>query len=119
MTILITGTTSLLAQDDEPEIWYVWLDAQTTVEGKPTRIVGDVTFSITCCIKSPDYSRLEKKAARWIRHNYDESYEGRISLKKIQDADLAKSVISWARKDAENGQDVLIVEYADSCEDST
>ena len=108
-----------MAQDDEPEIWYVWLDAQATVDGKPTRIVGDVAFSITCCIKSPDYSRLEKKAARWIRDNYDENYDGRISLKKIQDADLASSVISWAKGDAENGKDVLIVEYADECEASS
>ena len=104
-----------IAQEDTEEVWYVWLDAQIDKEGQNVRMVGDAPFKVTCCVKSPAFARLEKKTAAWIRENHDPNYQGRTSLKKIQDMDLAQSVISWAKRDAAAGKGITIVSYAEEC----
>ena len=71
-----------------------------------------------CCIKSPEFAKVEKSAANWIRENHDPTFEARTALKKIQDEDLALSVIDWAKRDSASGKAVKIVDYSDRCEES-
>ncbi len=97
------------------EIWYVWIDANATVNGQQTRIVSKKPFAITCCVKSGKYTRLNKAAEKWIRENYDPEYAGPAVFKNIQDEDLALTIISKASEEAEKGNSVLLVDYTATC----
>ena len=99
----------------EDKTWYVWLDTAAVVDGKEVRIVGESYFTITCCVKSGKFSRLEKSAEKWVKSNYDPSFEKSDVLKKIEDGDLAREVITQAHQDAENSDTILLVNYSDSC----
>lgn len=101
-----TATAQEAAKDDT---WYVWMD--TEVNNSQTRIVSEV-FVINCCVKSPKYRKLVKKAGKWIRKNVDESYAGTDPLKKIQDEQLAREMmIRTSTRD-----NVKLVDYSGSCQ---
>ena len=100
----------------QEEVWYVWLDTPAEVNGKEVRLVGSQVFSITCCVKSGKFSRLEKAAAKWVKKNHDPSYDQAHALKKIQDENLAMEVIRKAQKEADNDETIMLVDYTATCQ---
>jgi len=107
--------TQVPGNPPDEEIWYVWLDTIIQKDGSQVRIVGKQPFSITCCVKSGKYSRLDKTAQKWIRKNYDENFNSSNALKNIQDEKLALEIIKKANIASKSDDGILIVDYLDSC----
>ncbi len=100
----------------ESKIWYLWIDTMTEIDGKSTRILSKEPFKITCCLKSPKYRKLGKKAEKWIKKNVTKDYQG-SPFNKIQDEALARTMIKEAS--AKSGDDLAIkmINYQDQCEE--
>jgi hypothetical protein len=99
----------------EDKTWYIWLDTTAQIDGKLKRIVSKEPFSITCCVKSGKYNRLQKSAQKWIKNNYDPSFETTSVLKNILDKDLALEVIEKAKLASKTDDGIIMVDYSDSC----
>lgn len=105
------------AQDQnaaDKDIWFVWIDTETEIDGAPTRIVSKQPFKISCCLKSPKYRKLLKKAEKWIIKNVDKNYQGG-PLNKIQDMELARSMIKQASEGASTGKNLIFVDFTEEC----
>jgi len=100
---------------EEEEINYVWIDTIVKINDSEVRIVSSDIVQITCCMKSPKYSRVSAKTARWIRKNYDSSYEG-VPFKTLQNRDLAVTVIEAEKEKAASGDGVMMVDYIFKCD---
>lgn len=110
--LVLSSVTLSLAQKD---IWYVWVDTQINKDGKDIRLVSEAPIKITCCVKSPKFKRFQKKAAKWIRSNYDAAFDGESPLRNIEDKSFAVTVIEEAEKKKESGQPILLVKYSATC----
>ena len=106
----------LYGQDkkDEVEINYVWIDTMITIDETEVRIVSKEVTRITCCMKSPKYSRVSARAANWIRKTYDANYEG-IPFKTLQNLQLAVEVVDAAVEKAESDDALTVVDYEYKC----
>ena len=104
------------AKDSTNDIWYVWIDTTTGAEGQTSRIVSKQAFKISCCVKSPKYRRLLKKTEKWIQKNVDKNYEGESPLNKIQDANLAATMIKEASGQNTDGARLILVDYQEKCD---
>ncbi len=111
VTYFSEGITNKPVQD---EIWYIWIDTHAKVDGVDMRIVSKEPFSITCCVKSGKYSRLQKDARKWIKKNYDPGFS-ESPLKNIQDESLALLVIEKAIKDSKEDNSILVVDFTREC----
>ncbi|MEQ9426158.1 MAG: hypothetical protein RJQ09_17170 [Cyclobacteriaceae bacterium] len=116
-SILILALIPLFvsAQKSPPEINYIWIDTFVNIDGEQTRLVSENVVEISCCMKSPKYSRVSKKATQWVKENYDSNYSGEIAFKSLQDEALAMKVISEAQDKASNGDPVKMVSYEFKC----
>jgi len=113
-TILIMNT-SFEALAQEKEINYIWIDTVVKIEGKDARLVSNDIVEISCCMKSPKYSRVSSKAAKWIKENFDQAYTGKSPFKSLQDSTLALHLIAEARKKSDGDQSIRMVEYEFKC----
>ncbi len=100
---------------EDEEINYVWIDTIITIDDTEIRLVSNDIIQISCCMKSPKYSRVSAKAAKWIRKTYDENYEG-IPFKTLQNRDLAVTVIEAAKEKAASSEDVKMTDYEYKCD---
>ena len=98
----------------QDEIWYVWIDTQTNIDGTDKRLVSREPFTITCCVKSGKYSRLEKETSKWIKKNFDPDFKY-TALKNIQDESLALLVIEKAVRASQENDSIIIVDYLRDC----
>ncbi len=98
----------------QDETWYVWIDTQANIDGKNKRLVSRAPFTITCCVKSGKYSRLEKETRKWIKKNFDPDFND-TALKNIQDESLALLVIEKAVHDSKENDSIIIVDYSREC----
>lgn len=103
------------ANDSTNDIWYVWIDTTTGAEGQTSRILSKEAFKISCCVKSPKYRRLLKKTEKWIQKNVDKDYKGESPLNKIQDANLAATMIREATGQNQDGPKLILVDYQEKC----
>ena len=102
--------------EDEVEINYVWIDTMVTIGDSEVRLVSNNLIEISCCMKSPKYSRTSAKAARWIRKNYDSNYgEQELPFKTLQNRDLAVTVIEAAKEKAQTDEGIKMVDYEFKC----
>ena len=101
-----------LAQKAEVEINYLWIDAVVNIDGKETRIVSDEVTKITCCMKSPKYNRVSKKASKWIKENIDGNYSGMSPLRSLLDVELASTIVNEPIAKSEEVDNIRIVSYA-------
>lgn len=106
--------TADAAEDTTVETWYVWIDAQITKDGESYRLVSQTPFQITCCVKSPKYRKLGKKAQKWVTKNYDQAFSGDNVLSKVQDEMLAKDMIAKIIQDGPADK-ILVVDYIEAC----
>lgn len=113
---LILSFVLVVQPTPQEEVWYVWLDTPAEVNGKEVRLVGSQVFSITCCVKSGKFTRLEKSAAKWVRKHHDPSYDQEHALKKIQNESLAMEVVSKAHAEAEGDPTIMLVDYTATCQ---
>ena len=111
---LFTHFNNIIDRPNQDEIWYIWIDTHAKVDGTDMRIVSKEPFSITGCIKSGKYSRLQKDARKWIKKNYDPGFS-ESPLKNIQDESLALLVIEKAIKDSNENSSILIVDFSREC----
>ncbi|MDN5211169.1 hypothetical protein QQ020_03880 [Fulvivirgaceae bacterium BMA12] len=102
-------------KDTTNDTWFVWIDATAQSDGQTSRIVSNEPFKITCCVKSPKYRKLLKRAEKWIQKNVDENYRGESPLGKIQDADLALTMIKEATEQNTPGTKLIRVDYKEKC----
>ena len=107
--IMFLGIQSVSAQDNNKDTWYVWIDTETTIDGKSERFVSEEILEITCCVKSPKFRRFNQKASKWLKQEYNAIAD--TPFKKIQDKKLAEQMIS----EAKNEPSVRIVQYDESC----
>lgn len=116
MGVYSTTSYSQEKQDkEEVEINYVWIDTIIMVDDNEVRLVSNDIITISCCMKSPKYSRVSAKAAKWIRKNYDDTYEG-IPFKTLQNRELAETVIDAAKAKAESDESLKMVDYEYKCD---
>jgi len=111
-SLLILSLSFTYAQKD---IFYVWIDAQITQDGKEVQLVSEEPIKITCCVKSPKFRRFQNKAVKWIRKNYDSAFDGEHPLQNIEDKSLALARIEDAKKEKDSGQNIIMVNYNASC----
>lgn len=104
------------ATDNAGDIWYVWIDTRIETEGQTSRILSKEAFKIGCCVKSPKYRRLLRKAEKWIQKNVDKDYTGESPLNKIQDAGLAAAMIKEAGEQKPGEARLILVDYQEKCE---
>jgi hypothetical protein len=109
IVLIFLVTANLISAQDKSEIWYVWIDTETLMDGKPKRIVSEELMEITCCVKSPKYRRFSKKAGKWLKDEHNSVSED--PFKKLQDKELAVKMIT----EAKNEPGVMIVRYNESC----
>lgn len=103
---------------DEVEINYIWIDTMIKQEGNDVRMVSNDMVEISCCMKSPKYSRVSARAVKWIRKNYDPSYElDQSPFKSLQNRDLVITVLDAAKEKAKSDTTILLIDYAVKCED--
>ena len=86
------------------------------IDGVETRLVSGEPITITCCLQSSKYTRLQKSAVKWIKKNYNSDYNFRSAFVLIQDKSLAMEVINDARVKSESGEAILMIEYDVICE---
>ena len=104
-----------LAQAQEEEIWYVWIDTQISQDGNTVRLVSEEPIRITCCVKSPKFKRFQKQTAKWIKKNYDQDFDTETPLRNIEDKSLAETVISEAIQKSESDKSIVIISYSATC----
>ena len=93
------------------ETWYVWINTEVPIDGKMIKVVSKEPTVITCCPQSAKYRKFVKKTAKWITETISPSYNGELSLMKIQDKDLAYQTIAELNSIA----GVKVVEQPGSC----
>ncbi|MDA0196461.1 MAG: hypothetical protein O2887_15700 [Bacteroidetes bacterium] len=116
ITSFFIASPSIAQEADEVEINYLWIDTVVKIDGKDLRIVSDAVVTITCCMKSPLYSRTSRKAVKWIRQNYDDNYDGMAPFKSIQDKDLATTIVNEAIALSEKDKSIRLVSYTFQCD---
>ena len=118
LSITIFGSASYAqeAKDNANDIWYVWIDTTTGANGQTSRILSKQAFKIGCCVKSPKYRKLLKKTTKWIRNDVENNYNGDSPLSKIQDADLAATMIKEASEQNGKSSKLIMVDYLEKCE---
>lgn len=102
-------------KDNTNDIWYVWIDTTTGMKGKTSGILSKQAFEISCCVKSPKYRRILKKTEKWIQKNIDKNYRGESPLNKIQDVNLAATMIKEASEPNAEGAKLILVDYQEKC----
>ena len=114
-TLLVSFLLNLTAYSQDTNVssdtWYVWIDTEVPIDGKMVKIVSAEPMVITCCPKSSKYRKFVKRTAKWITENISNSYNGELSLMKIQDKDLAYQTISQLKEI----EGVKVVDYTASC----
>lgn len=113
--LFITSYGQDKKENKEEEINYVWIDTIIMVDDTEVRLVSNEIIQITCCMKSPKYSRVSAKTAKWIRKTYDENYEG-FPFKTLQNRDLAVTVIEAAKTKATASEEIKMVDYEYKCD---
>lgn len=69
LLLILVGfiSTSKAQESADKDIWYVWVDTYAQVDGVKKRVVSQKVSMISCCVKSPKYTRLLKTTTKWIR----------------------------------------------------
>jgi len=102
-------------EDNTTEIWYVWIDVETNINGEATRVVSKSPVKITCCVKSPKYRKYVKKAEKWFQKNIDGDFHGETVINKIQDFTLAMDMIAKASEVETAGLKLMQVDFEEPC----
>jgi len=113
---IFPAVQSIAQEAEDIEINYLWIDTVVKIDGNETRLVSDEVVTITCCMKSPKYSRTSRKATKWIRQNYDANYEGTAPFKSIQDKELATSIVNEAVMRSKEDRNIRLVSYPFECD---
>ena len=115
--ILFSLPALVYGQDkkEEEEINYVWIDTMVTIDESEVRIVSNDIIRISCCMKSPKYSRVSAKAVKWIRKTFDPEYEG-TPFKTLQNLDLATTVIESAKSKSVDDASIKMIDYEYKCD---